>query len=37
MCGCVWEKKGLTCYQSDAKVYEQENRRSISMEWRDIV
>ena len=19
MCGCVWEKKGLTCYQSDAK------------------
>ena len=18
MCGCVWEKKGLTCYQSDA-------------------
>ena len=20
MCGCVWEKKGLTCYQSDAKV-----------------
>ena len=17
MCGCVWEKKGLTCYQSD--------------------
>ena len=19
MCGCVWEKNGLTCYQSDAK------------------
>ena len=19
MCRCVWEKKGLTCYQSDAK------------------
>ena len=19
MCGCAWEKKGLTCYQSDAK------------------
>ena len=19
MCGCVWEKKGLTCYQSDGK------------------
>ena len=19
MCGCVWEKKGLTCYQCDAK------------------
>ena len=19
MCGCVWEKKGLTCYQSDTK------------------
>ena len=19
MCGCVWEKKGLTCYQYDAK------------------
>ena len=19
MCGCVWEKKGLTCYQSYAK------------------
>ena len=19
MCGCVWGKKGLTCYQSDAK------------------
>ena len=19
MCGCGWEKKGLTCYQSDAK------------------
>ena len=19
MCGCVWEKKRLTCYQSDAK------------------
>ena len=19
MCGCVWEKKGSTCYQSDAK------------------
>ena len=19
MCGCVWDKKGLTCYQSDAK------------------
>ena len=18
-CGCVWEKKGLTCYKSDAK------------------
>ena len=19
MCGCVWEKKGLTCYQYDAR------------------
>ena len=19
MCGCVWEKKGLTCYQADTK------------------
>ena len=19
MCGCVWEKKGLKCYQSDTK------------------
>ena len=19
MCGCVWEKKGLTCYQADAR------------------
>ena len=30
MCGCVWEKKILACYQSDAKRLEQEN---ISMEW----
>ena len=20
MCGCVWEKKGLTCYQSDCSL-----------------
>ena len=31
MFGCVWEKKGLTCYQSDAMCI----RAGESMEWRD--
>ena len=41
MCGCVWEKKGLTCYQSDTKCIRQRvtlvNVGSFTEIWDDSI